>query len=165
MKTCCRSNDVTLVIVNSLSVSITHRVRCLDLGDSPLLSRCGETAHLDRYLKGAGNSCRRLLSFLQDLFSIWRSSATRLEQPRRERADHPPIGLVQSVGTRFPCCRRFHHLERLDTDAIDNATRPIGSSGVGCLVSRAVPAALSDVLGSPFGLSRFAFHGASRTGG
>src|SRR6266542_2272612 len=147
-----------LVIVNSLSVSITHRIRCLDLGDSPLLSRCGETAHLDRYLKGAGNSCRRLFSFLQDLFSTWRSSATRLGQPRRERADHPPIGLVQSVRARISCRRRFHHLERLDTDAIDNATRRMG-----WLVSRALPAALSDVLGSAFGLSRFAVRGAPRT--
>src|SRR6266568_2883980 len=130
-----------------------------------LLSRCGETAPLDRYLKGSGNSFRRVLSFFQNVFPIRRSSAARLEQSRGGRADHPQIGLVQSVGTRVPCRRRFHHLERLDADAINNATRRIGSPRVGRVVSRAVPAALSNVLGSAFGLSHFAFRGAPRTVG
>ena len=41
-----------------------------------LLSRCGETAPLDRYLKGSGNSFRRVLSFFQNVFPIRRSSAS-----------------------------------------------------------------------------------------
>src|SRR5882762_7887832 len=73
--------------------------------------------------------------------------------------------MVQSIGTRLPCRRRFHHPKRLDADAIDNATRQIGSSRLGRLVSRAISAALSDVLGRTFGLSTFTFRRASRTSG
>ena len=73
--------------------------------------------------------------------------------------------MVQSVRTRVPRSRCVHHPERLDADAINNAPRRSGSSRVGRLVSRAVPAALPNVLGRAFGLSRFTFRGAPRTGG
>src|SRR6266404_4275082 len=96
---------------------------CLDLDDFSLLSRCDETAPLDRHLKGAGNSCRRLLSFFRDLLPTRCSSTRRLEWLRSERADYPAIGLVQSVGTRISCRRRLHHPKRLDADAINDATR------------------------------------------
>ena len=45
----------------------------LDRRSSFLLSPCGETAPMDRYLKRAGNSLRRLLSFFQNVFPIRRS--------------------------------------------------------------------------------------------
>src|SRR6266481_709650 len=89
----------------------------------------------------------------------------RMEQLRGEHADHSEIGLVQRIGTRIPCRRRFHYPKRLDADAINDATRRIGSYRLGRLVSRAVSAALSDVLGRTFGLSTFTFRRASRTGG
>ena len=131
----------------------------------PLLSGFDETVPLARYFKGAGDSRCRLFSFFQDLLPVRRSSASRLEQPRRQRADHPEIGVAESIGTRFPCRRRFHHPKRLDVDAINHATRRIGSRRLGQLVSRTVSAALSDVLGRTFGLPGFTFRGASRTGG
>src|SRR5215469_15740624 len=114
--------------------------RRLDLGDPLLLSPCGETASLDRYLKGPGNPFRRLFSFFHDVFPTRCASPTRLEQPRGGCADRPETGLAQSVRTRVPRRRRVHHLERLDADAIDNATRRSGSCRVGRVVSRAVPA-------------------------
>src|SRR6478672_6611410 len=48
----------------------------IDVGDFSLLSRCGETAALDRYFKGPGDSVRRLLSFFQHLFPTRRASTT-----------------------------------------------------------------------------------------
>ena len=48
----------------------------LDRRSPFLLSPCGEKAPLDRYLKGSGNSLRCVLSFLQNIFPIRRSSAS-----------------------------------------------------------------------------------------
>src|SRR5437870_3359764 len=137
----------------------------IDLGNFSLLSECNETAPLDRYFKGPGNSLRRVLSFLFDLFPTRRSSAARLEQSRSKRTDNPETSLVQSFGTRFSCRRRLHHPKWLDVDAINDATRRIGASGLGQLVSGAVSAALPDVLGGASGLSRFTFCRPSRTSG
>jgi len=54
-----------------------HRedARFLDRFAFFLLSRCDETAPLDRYFKGVSDSLRRVLSFLFDLFPTRRSSA------------------------------------------------------------------------------------------
>ena len=118
-----------------------------------------------RYFKGAGDSLCRLLSFFQDLLRAWHTSAGRLERTRRQRADDREIGLAQGIGARFPRGRRFHHSEWLDTNAIDRAPSRIGRGRLGPVVSLAIPAALSDVLGRALGLSAVAFRRASRTGG
>src|SRR5207247_9921252 len=57
------------------------------------------------------------------------------------------------------------HSEWLDRDAINDATRRIGASRLGQLVSGEASAALPDVLGCASGLSGFTFCRASRTGG
>ena len=137
----------------------------IDGGDFSLLSPFSETASLDRHLQGAGNSFRRILSFFPNVFPTRRSSATRLEQRCSQRVDCSESGLVSNIRTRVPCRRRFHHPERLDADAVDNATRRIECCRLGPLVRRAISTALPDVLGRAFGLSRFAFRRASRTGG
>src|SRR5262245_56630025 len=95
----------------------------LDYSTSFLLSGCDETAPLDRHFKGPGNSRCRLFSLFQHLLPTWRASAASLEQPRNGCADDSAIDLVQSVGPRIPCGRSIHHLERLDADAIDDASR------------------------------------------
>src|SRR6266550_1008033 len=70
-------NTLLLSIPNRQTISRSRVVlECalLDQCTPVLLSRCDETAPLDRYLKGVGDSFRRLLSFFPDLLSIRRSS-------------------------------------------------------------------------------------------
>src|SRR6266496_4360212 len=163
-------NTLLLSIPNRQTTSgsrIIFQCAFLDECAPVLLSGCNETAPLDRYLKGPGDSLCRLLSFFQNLLRALRSSAGGLERARCERADDPEIGVVQSIGTRFSCCQRFHHPERLDAHAIDHAPCRIRSGGcrMGRMVSRAAPAALSHVLGRALSLSGFSVRRASRTGG
>ena len=51
------------------------RVLALDQARFTLLSPCGETAPLDRYFKGLGDSVRRLFSLFQYLLPTWRAPA------------------------------------------------------------------------------------------
>ena len=66
------------------------------------------------------------------------------------------LAWLKVSGLGFPRSRCFHHPERLDADAIDHAPGRVGSNRMERMVSRAVPASLSDVLGRAFGLSSFA---------
>src|SRR5215469_3678548 len=137
----------------------------LDVCEFTLLSRCGEKAPLDRHLKGAGDSVRRLLSFFHHLLPTWRPSAARLEQPRGRHTDDSQTGLVQNIRSRFPCRWCVHHPERLDAHAIDHASRRKGRNCLGGVVLGAVRPALPDVLGGASGLSCLAVHRPPRTGG
>src|SRR4029453_2626977 len=129
-----------------------------------LISRCGETSPLDRHRKGPGDSVRRLLPFFYDVFSERRSSTSRLEQPRSRSADGSKIDLAQNFRPRVSCRWCFHHSERLDTDAIDDAPCRVRYNRMGRVVSRTVPSPLSDVLGRAFGLSYLAIRRAAGTG-
>src|SRR4029450_7101138 len=59
----------------------------------------------------------------------------------------------------------FHHLERLDADAIDPASCRVRRNSMGRLVSRTVPTPLSHVLGRAFRFSSFSTRRAAGTGG
>src|SRR5215471_21196420 len=73
--------------------------------------------------------------------------------------------MVKGFGTWVSCRRCFRHSERLDSHAIDHAPDRLRCNGVGYMVSRAVPAALSDVLGRASGVSAFPVRCTPGTGG
>src|SRR5436309_5602970 len=99
----------------------------------------------------------RLLPFLPDLLRARDTSARRLAQLRRQRRDYLEIHLGQALWTRLPCGRRFHHPKWLGPDAIDSEPDGEGAGVMDGMVSRSVPAPLSDVLGRAFGLPHLAF--------
>src|SRR5206468_1021742 len=83
--------------------------------------------------------------------------ARRLAQLRRQRCDYFEIHLGQALWTRLPCGRRFHHPKWLGPDAIDSEPGGEGAGVMDGMVSRPVPAPLSDVLDRAFGLPHLAF--------
>jgi len=80
-------------------------------------------------------------------FEPWHTSAADWNGLAGRRAD-----VARLVGSKYrtwlPRGRRFHHSQWLDTNAIDHAPSRIGRDRLGHVVSRPLPAALSDVLGS-----------------
>src|SRR5207247_6727767 len=98
----------------------------------------------------------RLLPFLPDLLRARDTSTRRLAQLRRQRCDYFEIHLGQALWTRLRRGRRFHHPKWLGPDAICREPGGEVAGVVVGMVSRPVPAPLSDVLGRAFGLPHLA---------